>query len=484
MAAWSLASPLHEPNAMASSTRRTPALRYHFSGIAGAGMSPLAALMRLRGHAVQGSDRSLDQGKSAEVAASLRALGIELYPHDGTAVTATIDRFVHSTAVEASTAEMRAAETLRLPRMTRPALLAEIVGTGRPGVAIAGTSGKSTITGMLGWLLREARVPATVIGGAALVGEGRGGCLVAGPANAAVVAEACESDGTLIGYRPALGVIHNVSRDHAELPSLRGQFSAFAAGCQTLFVNAASAEALALGRPGTTLSYGVGPHADAPLVVERVGPERALGTLRVEGRALTLDVPQPGVHNLENAAAAALVALRLGLAMPTIERLIARFPGVGRRFEIIGITPAGIRVVDDYAHNADKLRAAITTAQTGAARLVAVFQPHGFGPARFLRPELRELLPRVLRPHDRFCYAEIFYAGGTVARDVSSEMLADDLRASRDCGFARDHDAVRHWVAKHARPGDTVLIMGARDPDLPTLSRSIFAALSQTRQLV
>ena len=460
MASSRLASPLHDPAVMPRSALPPRGPRYHFSGIAGAGMSPLAALMRLRGHPVQGSDRSLDQGKNAEVAATLRALGIELHPHDGSAVTAAVDRFVHSTAVEATTPEMRAAAALGLARLTRPALLAEIVGAGRPGVAIAGTSGKSTITGMLAWLLREARVPATVIGGAALVGQGGGGCLVAGPAKGPVVAEACESDGTLVGYRPTLGVIHNVSRDHAELPALRAQFAAFAAGCQTLFVNAASPEAVALGLQGKTLSYGVAPDADAPLVVERVGPDRALGTLRVEGRALTLDVPQPGLHNLENAAAAALVALRLGLALPTIARLLARFPGVARRFEIVGVTPTGIRVVDDYAHNADKLRAAITTAQSGASRIVAVFQPHGFGPARFLRPELREQLPRLLRPDDRFCYAEIFYAGGTVAKDISSEMLADDLRATRDGAFARD-------------------------PDLPALARSILATLSHSQpQLV
>jgi UDP-N-acetylmuramate--alanine ligase len=469
---------------MSNLPRPGSVLRYHFSGIAGAGMSPLAALMRERGHAVQGSDRSLDQGKNAEVAAALRALGVELHPHDGSAVTPAIQRFVHSTAVEASTPEMRAAAALGLARLTRPALLAEIVGAGQPGVAIAGTSGKSTITGMLAWMLREAGVPATVVGGAALVGEGRGGCLVTGPASAPVVAEACESDGTLIGYRPTLGVVHNVSRDHAELPALRAQFTAFAAACQTLFVNAASSEARALDQ-GMTLSYGLGPDADAPLVVDRVGPDRARGRLRVEGRELALDVPQPGLHNLENAAAAALVALRLGVDIPMVERLIARFPGVGRRFEIVGVTATGIRVVDDYAHNADKLRATLTAAQVGAGRVVAVFQPHGFGPARFLRPELRELLPRVLRPQDRFCYAEIFYAGGTVARDISSAMLAEDLRKARDCDFAPDHEAVRRWVAQEARPGDTVLVMGARDPDLPALSRSVFATLRQAEpQLV
>jgi len=105
--------------------------------------------------------------------------------------------------------------------------------------------------------------------------------------------------------------------------------------------------------------------------------------------------------------------------------------------------------------------------------VVAVFQPHGFGPARFLRPELRELLPSLLRSEDRFCYAEVFYAGGTVARDISSRALAEDI----GCAYAPDHAAVRAWVAREARPGDTVLIMGARDPELPRLAREVFAAL-------
>jgi len=133
--------------------------------------------------------------------------------------------------------------------------------------------------------------------------------------------------------------------------------------------------------------------------------------------------------------------------------------------------------VDDYAHNGEKLRAAITTAQAGASRVVAVFQPHGYGPARFLRAELRSLIPTLLRPQDRFCYAEIFYAGGTVANDISSRALADDLPRELDCGYARDHEAARQWVVSEARPGDTVLVMGARDPDLPTLARAILASL-------
>src|SRR5437899_2598013 len=344
-------------------------MRYHFSGVAGAGMNPLACLMRARGHEVQGSDRSFDQGKNREIAAHLRRLAIQLAAHDGTAVTPAIDRFVYSTAVEADTPEMRAARALGLDCVSRPQLLAE-------------------------------------------------------------------------------------------------------------GVNAACPEAAALGRRFKASTYGVSPGADTRLRVTSAGPRRATGSLRLEGRVVVLDVPQPGLHNLENAAAATLLALELGVDASALEAPLARFPGVARRFEVVGATTSGIRVVDDYAHNGEKIRAAVTTAQAGAPRVVAVFQPHGFGPARFLRQELKELLPRLLRPQDRFCYAEIFYTGRTLAKDVSSRALAADLPAEMRCGYARDHDAVRQWALSEAQAGDTVLIMGARDPDLPRLARKVFESLS------
>ena len=451
--------------------------RFHFSGIAGAGMGPLACLMKARGHAVQGSDRAFDQGKKQEIAAELSRLGIELAPQDGRAITAAIDRFVYSAAVEADTPELRAARALGLECLPRPQLLAEVVNTANPGVAISGTSGKSTVVGMLGWLLREGGIKATVLGGADFVAEGSGGCFVAGPAEGPAVAEACESDGTLVGYRPTIGLIHNVSRDHDELSALRPQFTAFARNCGKLLVGADCPEAAALGQRFKAATYGVSQDADARLRVTSVGPRRGRGVLRHAGRDLTLDIPQPGLHNLENATAAALVALEIGLDAEAVVALLARFPGVARRFELVGTTAHDIHVVDDYAHNAEKLRAAVTTAQAGSARVVAVFQPHGFGPARFLRGELREMMPTLLRPQDRFCYAEIFYAGGTVAKDISSRILADDLPAALNCGYARDHEAARQWVVSEARPGDTVLIMGARDPDLPRLARAVLSSL-------
>src|SRR5919201_4304678 len=259
-------------------------LRYHFSGVGGAGMSPLARLMRARGDAVQGSDRAFDAGRNAEAATALRAVGVELVPHDGPAISAAIDRFVFSTAVEAETPEMRAARALGLMTVARPALLAELVNTARAGVAVSGTSGKSTITGMVAWLARESGAPVNVVGGAALVGEGGGGCLVTGAADGGVVAEADESDGTLVGYRPALGLIHNISRDHTELEPLRKQFATFAAQCERLFVNARCAEAAALGRALGATSYGVAADADAPVTPRALGSGRATGLLRWRGR--------------------------------------------------------------------------------------------------------------------------------------------------------------------------------------------------------
>ena len=456
--------------------------RYHFSGIAGAGMNPLALVMRARGHEVQGSDRSFDRGDNADVGEILRRAGIVITPQDGAAITPDIDRLVYSAAVESDTAEMRAARALGIELTPRPALLAEIVNDGRPGVAIAGTSGKSTITGMLAWILRDAGVDATVIGGAALVGEGLVGCFAAGCADGPVIAEACESDGTLGGYHPDLGLVHNISRDHGEVDEVLPQFAAFADHSARVLINVGCPEAAALARSRKALTYGTVSEAEATITVVTAGPHRAVGALRLGEREIALNVPQPGVHNLENAAAAALLAVEMGVAPGAVERALPRFPGVARRFEVVGTTSSGIRVVDDYAHNAEKLRAAITTAQAGASRVVAVFQPHGFGPARFLRGELRELLPRVLRPQDRFAYLEIFYAGGTVTKDISSLMLAGDLPPGLRCGHAPDHAAALDWIGGEARAGDTVLIMGARDPSLPHLTRAAFDALdSATR---
>ena len=220
----------------------------HFSGIGGAGMNPLARLLAARGVRVQGSDRDFDRGRNRAVAELLQADGIRLVPQDGSGIGAGLDRLVHSTAVEADTPEMVAAREHGVRTQTRPALLAEVVDAGQPGVAIAGTSGKSTVVGLLAWLLRQSRRDATVLGGAALAEAGANhmGCFAAAEVDAPVIAEACESDGTLVGYHAGIGVVHNISRDHQEVADLRRQFGRFAAQAAQLLFNVDCPEAAAL----------------------------------------------------------------------------------------------------------------------------------------------------------------------------------------------------------------------------------------------
>ena len=317
------------------------ALNYHFSGVAGAGMNPLARPMRARGHRVQGSDWALDQGLMLETAALLRGEGIALVPHDGAAIGEDLDRFVSSTAVEAETPECSAARALGIPMLPRPALLAELVNAGRPGVAISGTCGKSTVTGLMAWLVEAGGRSATVIGGAPRIGEGIAGGLSAGPEDGPTIAETCESDETLTGYRPDLGVIHNVSLDHAELSSLREQFATFAAQCGRLLVNAGCPRP-----PGSAARPAPAPMACPGMRTSPCASSRRARIARGACSAcpeahLELDMPLPGLHNLENAAAAALVALELGGSPRRSSSALPRFPGLARRFEVVGVTPAG-----------------------------------------------------------------------------------------------------------------------------------------------
>lgn len=453
--------------------RHDAGMLMHFSGVAGQGMNPLARLMRAWGHEVQGSDRSLDAGQNPEVRARLEAAGIRLLPQDGGAIVPGVQRFIYSAAVESDTPEMRAARALGISCTARPGLLAEVVDAAAPGVAVSGTSGKSTVVGMLAWILRRLAVPATVLGGADLAGEGTAGCFAAGPAGGPLVAEACESDGTLVGYHPAIGLIHNISRDHGEVHEVRGQFATFARQARTLLINAGCREALAASDGLVRVTYGAGGAADLPLEVVSAGPERARGVMLCEGRELDLELPQPGAHSLENACAALAAARAMHLDVGAAAAALTSFPGVSRRFEVVARTDEGLRVVDDFAHNGAKIAAAVAAAQAGAQRVLCLFQPHGFGPARQLRPELKELLPRILRPQDRWLYLPIYYGGGSVVRDIAAGDLARDAGVD---AVADRHEALA-WVAERALPGDTVLVMGARDPGLGGFARALAAAL-------
>ena len=224
---------------------------------------------------------------------------------------------------------------------------------------------------------------------------------------------------------------------------------------------------------------GAEPSADCWAYCDSAGPHRARGRLRLKDdhEEVDLVVPQPGRYQFDNAAMACVLAYELGVDLATAAEAIEHFPGVARRFQLAGVSDSGVRVIDDYAHNGAKIAAVIQAAQLQSDRLLVVFQPHGYGPARFLQPELRRLWPQILRSQDRLCYSEIYYAGGTVNSDISSAQLAMDLPPDMRCHFAEDHQAVLHWLANESSPGDTVLILGARDPQLSELAQAAVGLL-------
>jgi UDP-N-acetylmuramate--alanine ligase len=188
-------------------------------------------------------------------------------------------------------------------------------------------------------------------------------------------------------------------------------------------------------------------------------------------------LPVPGLHNVENAMAAIAGCAALGVPLPSMAAPLAAFRGVARRFQSLG-RARGVEVVDDFGHNPAKVSASLRTARARSRRVLAVFQPHGYGPMRFLRRDFVEAFSRELGPRDTLWLLDIFFAGGTVVRDISSEEVVGDLRAQgADARYAPSREWLVETLVAEAREGDLILVMGARDPSLTDLARGILDRL-------
>jgi UDP-N-acetylmuramate--alanine ligase len=201
----------------------------------------------------------------------------------------------------------------------------------------------------------------------------------------------------------------------------------------------------------------------------------ASSRFRVEDVAFEL--PVAGAHNVANALAAIAACRTLDVTLADMAAPLACFRGIGRRFQTVG-KARGVEVVDDFAHNAEKIAAAIKTAHLRAARVLAIYQPHGYGPTRFLRRDFVATFSRELEPEDRLWMLEVFYAGGTATRDFSSaDIVAEIASLGTNAEFAPTRERLVARIAKEARPGDLVLVMGARDPSLTELARAILTSI-------
>src|SRR6187200_3306984 len=293
---------------------------WFFCGIGGSGMLPLATILRGQGAEVAGSDRSYDQGRTPEKFAWLEAQGFALYPQDGSGVTSPEQTLVASAAIEDTVPEVVRARELGCPRMTRAELLATLFNAAPLGIAVGGTSGKSTVTGMLGWIMHQAGRDPTIMNGAVMKNfvspevpfasarVGRGPVFVS---------EVDESDGSIALYRPQVAVLLNVSLDHKEMDELRTLFGDFLAAAPRAAVNLDDPESAALaGRASEVVGFGI-EAADARISVDHwFESALAIAATVVDGQGGStheLNLKMPGRHNLANALAAIAGAAAAGV---------------------------------------------------------------------------------------------------------------------------------------------------------------------------
>jgi UDP-N-acetylmuramate--alanine ligase len=448
--------------------------RFHYAGLGGAGMSALAQFQAMTGGVVSGSDRAFDHGERAGLRQQLERLGIVVVPQDGSGLGPGCAALVVSTAVEEQVADVVAARAHAIPIIHRSELLAHFVG-GHRSIAVTGTSGKSTVAAMIFAILSGAGREPSVITGAdlpELQAQELPGNAFAGRSDLLVV-EADESDGSLVRYAPSIGVILNLQRDHKEMTEVAAMFATLRARAREGLVvgDADNLDPFA----GGALRFGFGARADTRGEDVELGP--ASSRFRVGQAAFML--PVAGAHNVANALAAIAAASLLGVALDEMVSPLAGFRGIGRRFQSVG-KAQGVEVIDDFAHNAEKIAAAIKTAKLRANRVLAIYQPHGYGPTRFLRKDFVATFARELDARDRLWMLEVFYAGGTATRDFSAADIVAEIGAHGvDAEFAPSREWLVARIADAARPGDLVLVMGARDPSLSALARAILAAIDK-----
>ncbi|CAA7627511.1 Mur ligase family protein [Magnetospirillum sp. SS-4] len=457
---------------------------YFFCGIGGSGMLPLALIVQARGLAVAGSDRSLDQGRTAPKFDFLRARGIALHPQDGSGIAGPHVVLVTSAAVEESVPDVQAARRAGARLMTRAEVLAQLFNAAPLAIGVAGTSGKSTTTGMIGWLLHQAGRDPTVMNGAvmrnfitadtpfasALVGGGD-----------AFVAEVDESDGSIARYRPTVAVLNNIALDHKSMDELRTLFGDFVAKASMAVLNLDNAETRALaGRvaSGQRITYSLDdPSAD--LLAQDIVPaaDGVAFAVAEGGNRAGLRLGVPGRHNVANALAAVGAARALGLTLAEAVHALDGFAGIRRRLEVVG-SIGGVTVIDDFAHNPDKLAASFDTLHAFPGRLLVMFQPHGFGPLKLMKDEFIATFAARLGPDDLLLLPDPVYFGGTVDRAVTSADIAEGVRArGRDALALGDRARCGDVLVERARPGDRVVVMGARDDTLSTFAAEILARI-------
>ena len=448
--------------------------KLHFIGVAGTGMSAIAQYLSAEGKEITGSDRYFYPETPNDTQEKLVAEGISCFLQDGSGIDEKTQLIVISTAIEDSNIEIQKAKTLNIRVIKRAELLSLILKE-KKGIAIGGTSGKSTTSAMLFDILEFAGLQPGIISGAGLVRlqeKGKIGNAQLGKGDWLVI-EADESDGSIVNYYPEIGVLLNIDKDHKEISELETIFETFKSHSKYFIVNAShelTAPFTQQNRQNFSSTTAKAGYYATDFIQEGLKISFKINSIPFMLHAI-------GKHNMENALAAVAVACQLGVDLEVCSKAIANYKGIYRRNQVLG-KKNGVWVIDDYAHNPAKVAAAILGVQPLAKKVIAWFQPHGYGPTRFLRNDFVESISQSLRPEDEIWMSEIFYAGGTAVKDISANDLIKDIQATgKQAFFVEDRNQLIEAIRSHLTDDTVLLLMGARDPSLDVFAKEVWKNL-------
>ena len=447
-----------------------------FIGVAGTGMSAIAQYLSGIGKLVSGSDRYFKPDEFNDTKSKLETSGVHCFLQDGSGISENTDLIVVSTAIEDSVPEVQKAKSLGIPILKRSEVLA-IIAASKKTIAVGGTSGKSTTSAMIFDILKHAGKNPSIISGAGLVSiikEDKIGNAHVGTGEWLII-EADESDGSIVKYHPEIGLLLNIDKDHQEIDELVSIFNTFKTNTKDLFIVNQCNKLTAPLSADVSLDFSTNAYISAGFVAADFHQKGLQIKFTIKDQAFELQTV--GKHNMENAVAAVSVASQLGIDLETCASALKNYEGIYRRHQLLGIKN-GVYVIDDYAHNPVKCAASIEACQHIAPKVIAWFQPHGYGPTRFLKNDFIHEFVNILRPEDELWMSEIFYAGGTAIKDISSNDLITAISAAgKNAFFIENRNDFLDTVRSHLTDNCVLLLMGARDPGLEIFSVTLFEKL-------
>jgi UDP-N-acetylmuramate--alanine ligase len=435
--------------------------RIHLVGIGGSGMSGIAEVLLTSGYAVSGSDQKL-----SPVTERLRKMGAAVFEGHEPAHVSGAHVVVISSAVKSDNVELLEAHRLKIPVIPRAEMLAELMRL-KYGIAVAGAHGKTTTTSMIASVLDAAGLdPTFVVGGrvnhlGSHAGVGK---------SEYMVVEADESDRSFLLLAPVVAVVTTVDREHLDqyhsLEEIQDVFLQFVNrvpfyGAVVLCLDEPNVQAILPRVKRPVITYGTSSQADLIIADVKLDGIASEFRLKYHGEDLGMfRLPSPpGIHNVRNSAAAAAVALSLNVPADLIRAGLAKFSGVGRRFEIKGVFN-GVTLIDDYGHHPAEIRATLEAARgCGYERLLVLFQPHRYTRTHHLWEDFR----RSFNQADVLVISEIYAAGESPADGVSGEKLAEAISSAghKNVVFKSTMQAGMDYILREARAGDAVLAIGA-----------------------